>query len=425
MKTNLRLASAFVAVLLLTATHVAAQEVRQAMADTYDVLRQATWWNDWDGSFNPCPAEDAWCGDDNCGCANACRPLDVWAQVEFLMWWGKGSVVPPLVTTSVPANVPRAQAGVLGFPETQVLFGDETLGDTIQSGGRANLGIWLDPCHNVGLGVRTFGTEGDSESFFAESLTGDPVLARPFFNALLNQEDSLLIAYTDPVDGPIVDGNVQAGYSSSFNGTDLYTRIMMDRCPTNRVDLVGGYSYYRLADTLSIRSVHTARDVVQNGTVFDIRDSFSTSNVFHGGMLGLMGSRARGRWSIDWLGKVSLGSAHQRVRIAGSTTITPPAGVPAVNAGGLLAQPSNIGEYENSQTVFVPEFTANLSYHMNSNWSVGIGYNLIWMSSATTAGPQIDFVVDRAQIIPRPAFNGFNNDDYWLMGINMSLRADY
>ena len=414
MKTNLRLVSAFVALLLLSVTQVPAQEVRQAMADTFDVLRQATWWNDWDGSFNDAPAEDNWCGDVDCGCSNECKPLDAWAQLEFLMWWGKGSFAPALVTTSN-----QADAGVLGRATTQTLFGNETLGDEIQAGGRLNAGVWLDPSHNTGLGVRTYGLEGDTATFFAAS-TGDPVLARPFFNALLNLEDARAVALTG-----LAEGNIGVSYKSSFGGTDVYTRIMMDRCQINRVDLVGGYSYLRLADTLAIRANTTARDVINDGTVFDVNDTFSSSNVFHGGMLGLTGSKARGRWSLDWLTKVSLGSNTERVRISGRTITTPLAGVPITSQGGLLAQPSNIGVYEQSQFVFVPELTANINYHMSSNWSVGIGYNFIWMSSAVTAGPQIDRVVDPLQIVQRPAFNGFNTSDYWLMGINMSIRAEY
>ncbi|WP_254511276.1 BBP7 family outer membrane beta-barrel protein [Anatilimnocola floriformis] len=413
MKTNLRLVGACLALLLLTATQVPAQEVRQAMADTFDVLRQATWWNDWDGSFNEAPAEDNWCGEDGCGCCNECKPIDAWAQLEYLMWWGKGSFTPALVTTSS-----QADAGVLGRPTTQILFGNETLGDEIQSGVRLNAGVWLDASHNVGLGVRTFGLEGDSANFFATS-TGDPVLARPYFNALILDEDARAVALTG-----VAEGSIRAGYNSSFGGTDVYTRIMMERCRINRVDLVGGYSYFRLADTLAVRSITTARDVVNDGTVFDVRDNFSTSNVFHGGMLGLTGSKARGRWSLDWLTKVSLGSSSQRVRISGSTVTTPLAGVPTTSQSGFLAQPSNIGVYEQNQFVVIPELTANVNYHMNSNWSVGIGYNLIWMSSAATAGPQIDRSIDTLQIIPRPAFN-FNTDDYWVMGMNFSLKAEY
>ena len=424
MKTNLRLVSAFAALVLLAATQVPAQEVRQAMVDTFDVLRQATWWNDWDGTFNEAPAEDNWCGTEDCGCCNQCKPIDAWAQLDFLMWWGKGSGVPALVTTSVPANVPRAEAGVLGFPTTQVLFGNEKLGNELQSGGRLNAGVWLDPSHNVGLGARYVGLAGASEDFFAES-TGDPVLARPFFNALLLQEDALLIAYVDPVNGPVAEGNIAVSYDSSFTGVDVYTRIMMERCRINRVDLVGGYSYYRLSDSLSINSFHTSLEPLNTGTTFDIRDNFATSNTFHGGMLGFAGARCRGRWSLDWLAKASLGANNQRVRIAGTTTITPLAGVPVTNQGGLLAQPSNIGNYASSEIAVIPEINLNLSYHMNSNWSVGIGYNIIWMSSVVTAGPHIDRQVDLQQIVPRPAFTGFNTDDYWLQGINMSLRAEY
>lgn len=430
MKTNLRLACAALALLSVTVTQVSAQEnrqaeVRQALYDTFDVVRQATWLNDFDGSFNPAPAEDPWCGADGCGVAvGDCKPLDIWAQAEFLMWWTKGTHVPPLVTTTNQPNVPRAEAGRLGFNTTDVLLGNEQFGDEIQAGARLDIGIWLDPCHNVGLGVKTYGLEGDAVSFFADS-PGDPTLAIPYFNPLLMQEDALLIAFVDPVDGPISAGSIAVDYNNSLVGTDVYTRIMMERCTINRVDLIGGYSYLRLADNLTMRSSAISFQPLDNGTVYNFRDTFAASNVIHGGMLGFTGTRGRGRWSLDWLGKVTLGANRQTVRIAGDTTITPPMGVPNTFNGGLFAQPSNIGFYTNSQTVVVPEVTCNLNYHLNSNWSVGVGYNLMWISSVATAGRQIDRVVDRQQIIQRPAFNGFTTDDHWVQGINLSLRADY
>jgi hypothetical protein len=432
MKTYLRLACAALGLLALTAPQVSAQpdpntraEVRQALYDTFDVLRQATWWNDFDGSFNPAPAEDAWCGDDGCGYpVGDCKPLDIWAQAEFLMWWSKGSQFPALVTTTNQPNVPRLQAGRLGFATTDVLLGNETLGDEIQSGGRLDLGIWLDPCHNVGLGVKAYGLEGDADKFFATS-AGVPTLAIPFFNPLINQEDAQLIAYTDP--GGVVNeaGSIEMEYNTSFGGTDVYTRIMMERCPINRVDLIGGYSYLRLADNFTMRSTYTSFLPIDLGNTYNLRDTFAAQNVIHGGMLGLMGTRGHGRWSLDWLGKVTLGANHQRVRIAGTTIITPPVGAPVAFNGGVFAQPSNIGFYDNSQTVVVPEITCNLTYHLSSNWSVGIGYNLLWISSVATAGRQIDRVVDRGQLIPRPAFADFTTDDHWLQGINMSLRAEF
>lgn len=429
MKTNLRLACAALALLFLTATQVPAQdrraEVKEAVWDTFDVVRQATWWHDFDGSYNPSPAEDPWCGEDGCGLPiGDCKPLNVWAQAEYLLWWTKGSPVPPLVTTTNQPNVPRAQAGRLGFATTDILLGNETFGDEVQSGARLDFGIWLDACHNVGVGARTYGLEGDADRFFATS-PGVPTLAVPFFNPLINQEDALLVAYVDPVNGPVTAGSVAVNYNSTFVGTDVYTRIMMERSTINRVDLVGGYSYLRLADNLTMRENYTSFQPIDNGTVYNIRDTFAATNTIHGGMLGLTGTRGRGRWSLDWLAKATLGANRQTVRIAGATTITPPALPAATFNSGLFAQPSNIGFYTNSQTVVVPEINCNLNYHMNSNWSVGIGYNLIWISSVATAGPQIDRTVDLQQVIQRPAFNGVTTDDHWVQGMNFSLRADY
>jgi hypothetical protein len=430
MKTNLRLACAAVALLFLTATPVPAAENRQAevravLWDTFDTIRQATWWNDFDGSFTPTPAEDPWCGPDGCGCPiGDCKPLDIWAQAEYLMWWSKGTVVPDLVTTTNQPNVPRLEAGRLGFATTDTLFGDEQIGDEVQSGARLDIGIWLDPYHNVGLGARTYGLEGDSTQFFATS-TGDPTIAIPFYNPLLLQEDALLVAFIDPIEGLISTGSVAVNYNTTFVGTDVYTRIMMERSRINRVDLIGGYSYIRLADNFSLRANYTSFQLLDNGTNYDIRDTFSTSNTIHGGMLGLTGTRGRGRWSLDWLAKVTLGANRQTARINGTTTITPLVGVPVTVNNGMFAQPSNNGFYTNSQTVVVPEITLNLNYHMNSNWSVGIGYNLMWLSSVATAGRQIDREVDRQQIIQRPAFTGFHTEDHWVQGINFSLRADF
>ena len=64
------------------------------------------------------------------------------------MWWGKGTTLPPLVTTS-PQGTPFPQAGVLGQPDTSVLFGNQLGGNGMQTGGRVTFGMWLDPQHNV------------------------------------------------------------------------------------------------------------------------------------------------------------------------------------------------------------------------------------------------------------------------------------
>src|SRR5262249_37940144 len=141
-------------------------------------------------------AEDTCCADGTCGCCSACsHNYDVWGSVEFLMWWAKGTSLPPLVTTSAPGT-PVGQAGVLGFPTAYVLFGDQLGGNKLQGGGRIAAGIWLDPDHNVAAGGRFFGLGGDTTRF-SQNSTGTPILARPFFNVTppLNREDSLVSAF--------------------------------------------------------------------------------------------------------------------------------------------------------------------------------------------------------------------------------------
>src|SRR5207302_11310422 len=101
--------------------------------------------------------------------------------VEYLMWWGKGTSLPPLVSTSLQGTS-FAQAGVLGLGTATVPFGNQLGGNKLQSGGRVTFGIWLDPQHNVAAGGRFFGLGGDTTSF-SQASTGNPIIARPFFDA--------------------------------------------------------------------------------------------------------------------------------------------------------------------------------------------------------------------------------------------------
>src|SRR5262245_28386666 len=274
-------------------------------------------------------AEDTCCDDGCCGCCkHCCCQHDLWGSVEFLMWWGRGTHLPPLVTTS-PPNTPQFQAGVLGLPSTSVLFGNQLGGNKLQGGGRVTFGMWLDPDHNVAAGGRYFGTGGDTTRFNRSS-TGDPILALPFFNALLQQQDAFLVAYPG-----FSQGSINARLTTNnIMGADAFGEIMMFRDYRRRVDLVGGYEFFRLDDWLQIDSSSTIN--IGGPITTQISDRFSTRNQFHGGIVGLRGRMANGQWSLNVLGQVAIGNMNEQVTIAGSTTISG-----STTPGGLLAQPSN------------------------------------------------------------------------------------
>ncbi len=376
---------------------------------------------------NPFAAEDTMCYDGSCGCcSHCCSPGMVWAELEFLLWWQKGSRFPPLVTTSDAAD-----EGVFGAPSTEVLFGDDQFGQGLNTGGRATLGLWLDSGKTTGIGNRFTALSGDSESFDATS-DGSTVLARPFYNALLAQEDAFLIGFTDPMLGPLTEGRIISEFDSEFLTNEVFVRSMMHRDRNKRVDLLVGYHFLRLDNYFRINSLSTNLGPVGTGTTFSLFDRFDTENEFHGGMIGIDGSYGKGRWSLDYLAKVSFGQMRQTSEIDGGLTITP-GGVPpgVTTVGGLFAQPTNIGVRSRYQEVFIPEFNLGLTYYARPNLSFGMSYNYMWISSVLLSGDQIDRQVNLTQqgggvlVGPaRPEFE-FDDDDYWLMGMNFTMQYNY
>lgn len=371
------------------------------------------------------PAEDISCDDGYCGCCSRClKHRAVFGSAEYLIWWAKGTPLPPLVTTSPPGT----GGGELDDPDTVVLFGNELGGEDAQSGGRATFGKWIDADHNVAAAMRFYGTLGDQDSFFIES-TGDPLLSRPFFNVLTGLQDVFPIA-----EPGVTEGNITVDYRNhNFMGAEAYLQFMMHRECRRRVDLLVGYHFLRMDDALTINSFNTITEIggpLPQGTTFDLTDRFLTQNEFHGGEFGFKGKMARGAWSFDGLVKVSLGSQRQQIATVGEGEIFIPPGPAAPLNGGLLALPTNIGQFERNRFVWIPEASLNLTYHHSPCVNFHVGYNIIWLSEAVTAGDQIDLSLNLSQqggvLVgpPRPAVL-FRERDYWFQGINLGVSCDF
>jgi hypothetical protein len=341
--------------------------------------------------------------------------MDIWGSAEFLLWWSKGTVTPPLVTTS-PNGTAQADAGVL--PGADVLFGGSYLGDDDQAGGRITLGIWLDEEHDTSIVGRFYGVGGASDRF-QRSSDGDPILARPFFNVILDQNDALLVAFPG-----LTTGSISASLTNDFFSAESYFQIMLQRDCNRRIDAVAGYQFARLDDWLQIDS---SSILLQQGNIqVDTRDRFSTQNQFHGGLIGVRAQMMRGCWSIDTLAKVGVGVNRQQVTIVGRTIIDGA----ATASGGLLAQDTNIGTYQRDKFAAIPELTINLRYHFNPCLSVHAGYSVLFFQDVVTSGRQIDTGVNLTQLggpllgEARPAFE-FDDEYYWLQGINFGVNWDF
>ncbi len=378
------------------------------------------------------------CGNLNCDrcVACPCGPTgEYWVSAEYLLWWTKGMQTPPLVTTS-PVGTPQADAGVLGADGTSVLFGGQKLFDEDRSGGRFRLGKWCDQCQWIGFDFEYLFL-GEESASYRECSVGLPILARPFFNVVRDEQDSELVQFPG-----VLVGTVHVDAESNFYSLSPRFRINLacegatscnscnDCGPgrSYRYDLLLGYRYLRLDDDLRIRESLSTVDP-ETQTLFDLRDSFETTNDFHGLDLGILWEGYRGPWNLELVGRLGLGNNREAVRINGSTQTSTASGASFSDPGGLLALPSNIGGYRRDKFAVVPEFGATVGYAFTPRLRCTFGYTFLYWNKVVRAAEQIDVGVNPNLLPPalenpgplRPDF-AFNDTSFWAQGLNFGLN---
>jgi hypothetical protein len=349
----------------------------------------------------------------------------MWGSAEFLLWWTRAGNVPPLATT-------RALGGT-----NSIL--DDGLGFGARPGARFTIGSWLNCDCTMGVELGYFFLNNGTQGLDATSsgAAGSAVLARPFFNVVTGRADEQLVASPG-----VARGTVRASANSNFQGADLNLFCnwccQSACCPTDccqldcapatryRVDWFVGPRWLQLDEDLVI-----AEQVTDARATFTIVDRFETRNSFYGGQIGARAQYWRGRYFVNVLGKLALGNMHQEVRITGTTIIDRPGAVPSVQQGGLLAQPTNIGNYSRDVFVVVPEIGMNLGYQLTEHVCVFAGYTFLYVSNVVRPGDQIDLGVNPTQVPSangpvglvgprRPAF-AFHDTDFWAQGINLGV----
>lgn len=372
----------------------------------------------WDGScYGNCMPGCGPCPNGVCGPAGR-----MWINAELLLWWAKGQYLPPLVTRGVDAVNP----GILGQPGTQILFGNNTIGDYLRAGVRARAGAWIDQCQNIGFEA-SFAFLGIADDRFQTVCRVGDVISRPFFNVdpAVNAQDAELVCLPG-----VLSGDVMVDTVSEFYMADANVRRNLCCGPMGRVDIAGGFRYAHLNDDVNITEILTnldpARGVVGEG--FVVNDRFQTWNNFYGGQIGAVGEFRSGKVFLDWRALIAFGATVRTVQISGSTLFLDPVpgGNPVRQPGGLLALPSNIGTYTSSEFSVIPEVNVNLGYQITPMVRAYIGYSFLYWNNVARAGEQIDLNVDPAGLPSRagpgvigtaPNFNLVPND-FWIHGLS-------
>lgn len=358
-------------------------------------------------------------------CVPACEPCGppgrCWVRGEYLLWWLKDSPLPPLVTTG-----PAGSLGILGESGTAVLVGgrDQDLGGF--SGGRFAVGAWLDCCQTCGVELGGFFLGNRGDRFDLTCPPGSRVLARPFFNSETRMQDSEIVCLPE-----VAEGSMRISLETEFWGLEA-NALKNICCGCNyRVDLLAGFRYLRLDEGLNVTEQVTAIEPEAGGTSFLLADTFHTRNHFYGGQVGARLEARRGRFFLDLLGKVALGTTHQVVAINGSTQITAPGEAPVSGRGGLLALPSNIGSRSQNQFAVVPEVGMNVGVQLTNSVRGYVGYTFLYWSDVARPGDQVSLALNPAQLPPAaPGVGGppifrFRESDFWAHGINFGLELRY
>jgi len=310
-------------------------------------------------------------------------------------------------------------------PSFSVVIGDTTANDGLRSGARINAGYWYDDCHSIGWQGNVFGF-GESDSNYSASGDGSPILARPFFNTQTSALASGLISFPS-----VVNGSINVGTTSQSMGAELNIRKMLQNNCCYRLDLIGGYRYFYLNESLKIAENTTSTATggsIPVGTTLGIDDNFGGRNTFNGGQMGLMLTYTNCRWTCDLMTKVAVGSMDQIVNIGGSTTVTVPSETPVTNPGGFLALGSNSGSYERTRLSAIPEFDLNLSYQLNNHWKITAGYMFMYVANVVRPAEQTDSFINPNEFPPTTGGGGlprfvFSDNDMWVQGINVGMEC--
>jgi hypothetical protein len=240
--------------------------------------------------------DECWGGSCGPGAYGACQGWTCWGSFEFLLWWRKSQDLPPLVTTS-PEGTPADVAGVLGAPNTQVLYPTESQNGDARAGGRLTVGVWFDPCESAGLGARLYSL-GETTSTFNADNDSHVILARPFYNLTLDAQDADLVVFP-----AFTTGGISVSNTTRVGGGDIFLRRLLLREDCRRLDLIAGYQFAKIDSDLLIAS--NRRSIRQEGsiplgTVIQMYDLFDTSNRYNAGEIGFLGEYDRGdiTWSL-------------------------------------------------------------------------------------------------------------------------------
>jgi hypothetical protein len=359
-------------------------------------------------------------------------------------------VTVPLLTTGPVTSPPTSGFGILNNPGTQLLFPtggpNPEIGLGYTPGARVTIGGWTDGgyhlpgCPAIGLEA-SYLTLGRVATHFEASSNafGLPLLARPVVDATTDRETVLLVSAPASAGGPA--GSFKVDTSTELWGAEA--NAFMPFFGWHHV-MLGGMAGFRYINFEEGLQIDQQSKLLSNGIAFlngvtikppatlNIFDDFQTRNNFYGGQVGAQLAVDLWRFTFSGQAKIALGTMHEQVEILGTTTVSKPPLGRLSTPGGILALPSNSGDFGQYEFAIVPEATGKVSLQITNNINVSVGWTFMYMNNVQRPGNLIDRNVNPAQlpssqswtplpaVPPVPAFS-FVRSDFWVQGLTLGL----
>ncbi len=354
-----------------------------------------------------------------------------WDNDEILIWWPKAVGLPPLVTATRLGGPP-----VYNRPDTLLLVGNRALDNQPSTGYRLTVGYSLNTADTVGFEGRYFFLGTRTLSAFATDLGNLQYRAvgLPFVNALTGAEDVLSLARPG-----VSSGLVTVSTTTRVQGAEANVIANLYAEKGVKLHAIAGYRFFQANEGLTIEESWLQYPGPGRPKVLGaVADQFDGRNEFHGGQLGLMADLSRGMFYVEMTGKVAFGQNYEVVFINGKShllTAANPLPVGQTVAGGVYAQPSNIGRYTHGAFAVVPEGMFKVGFKLGDRGRFYVGYNFLYLSNAVRPGDQIDRTLNPAQI-PLLGGTGLPLDpqrprldlvrtDFWVQGIIIGFETRF
>jgi hypothetical protein len=348
--------------------------------------------------------------------------MGFWASGDFLLAFMQRTTLPFMATTS-PVGTSQINAGVLGGPTTDLLSGAQ-LGD-LRVGLRMDVGYKLNSEYGVEMGFTLL--EGQ-ELNFATSSDQNPILARPYRNALSNREEAILIGFPGQ----------SAGLLSFRLGSDNFYEMHFDisqkvvNIGNVSVEALGGYRFYTYREILNAnQTISPLGGGFIPGTTIQSTDEFRSRNEFHGLDLGIRTRLEFESLSIGLLAKFAIGQRRGQIDVTGNTITTVPGSPVSVLSGGFFALQPNIGPKADKEWSIFPEFGINASYRVMQNVELRLGYNLFVLDRIIRVADQLNTNINPELFPPaqptatlQPS-QQFKRTDPWIQALSLGVTFNF